>query len=49
VNIHLDPLGVATNLPLKELQVLKETGLAGAVFNDRAAGGLIARSTCLRG
>jgi hypothetical protein len=34
-------LGVATHLPLRELQLLKQSGLEGAVFNDRSSGGLI--------
>jgi hypothetical protein len=35
-------LGLATHLPLREVQLLKEMEIEGAVFNDRAAGGLIA-------
>jgi hypothetical protein len=35
-------LGVARQLPLGEVQLLKKLGLEGAVFNDRALGGLIA-------
>jgi hypothetical protein len=35
-------VGVAKDLPVRELQLLKQSGLEGVVFNDRAAGGLIA-------
>jgi hypothetical protein len=35
-------LGLAMHLPLREVQLLNEMEIEGAVFNDRAAGGLIA-------
>jgi hypothetical protein len=40
------PLGVglASHLPLDEVRLVKASGLEGAIFNDRAAGGLISFS-----
>jgi hypothetical protein len=37
-------VGVASQLPIQEVKVLKKIGIEGGVFNDRAAGGLIAFS-----
>lgn len=37
-------VGVARHLPLEEVKLVKQSGLRGAMFNDRASGGLISFS-----